>query len=131
MQKLIYSENVAGKLLAEVFSEAIINEDGFVHGAMVEVILRGQKIGVAEVVAMQFCPFNRLNDNLSFPITGKNAAHLARVLRLKYGSDHFAPDQRVSILTLRYVERDVLLHADLFKNHWQNIQEKYSKSNTY
>lgn len=122
MEQLEFSRNDNCKLFLEFFSCIRLHDaEKFKTGNVLEIVLKGQVLGTAEVMAVKPFPFKNLNDVVAFLDNGKPMQYLAAAIK------NMIPDVKEETLldhvVLRYETRDLDAQATLLMSWWQDVYD--------
>jgi hypothetical protein len=127
MNQIHFSHNWNGRLFLDHFSDVRIpDDDRFVVGNQLEVVLNRKVIGVVKIVAVREFRFKQITDVLSYLICGRNAAYLAEIIRRFYAQDHKLHAETVLVhLVFHYTSRDIPNQSTLLQEWWREKQDQH------
>lgn len=126
MQQLKFTNNPNGKLLLDVFGDIrLANAEKFSAGSLLEIYLRNQLMGIAEVIGYKEFSFQRITDCIAHMNCGKGAAYQAKMLNIYY-PEHapLRPEATMMHVVFRWKKRNLPYQAELMKEWWNNKLEQ-------
>ena len=125
MEKLEFSRNDNCKLFLEYFSCIRMHDAGLYKiGNTLEIILRGESLGQAEVVAVRTFKFAHLSDVVSYLDNGKPFQFMAAAIKKNHPETN--PDTELDHIVLHYTARNLDNQGNLLMAWWSDIYALHS-----
>jgi hypothetical protein len=122
LQTLDFSRNENCKLFQEYFSCIRFHDAGkFFVGNVLDIQLKGQSLGTAEVVAVRQCQYKHFSDVLSYLDSGKPLQLLAA--GIKKQQPDVTAETEFDHTVLHYISRNLELQATMIMAWYQDIYD--------
>lgn len=123
MHQIKFTSNPHGKLFLNFFMDVrLFDEEKYMVGNVLEVVLNSKVLGTAKVVAVKPFKFININDTFSFMNCGKHAAYQSALLERYYIHEaKMQPNTRLMQVVFHWEERSMELFESLIKEWWQKI----------
>lgn len=120
-QLIILKENPA-RLLGDHFPEILIdNRDILDQEAVFEIVYKGKVIGRAKLHYRIPYPAGSLRESQTFLIYNKPAHWLQLTLSNQLSEGQYNSQTQLVYCLFRWIERDLLVFEDLFKESWEAV----------
>ena len=125
MQQITFTSNPHAKLLLQFFMDVrLLDDEKYMPGNVLEVVLKGKVMGTAKVVAAKPFRYCRINETLSFMNCGKHPAYQASLLQRYYVNQvTMQPDTQLVQVVFEWQTRNIELQRELVQDWWQKIEE--------
>jgi hypothetical protein len=125
MQQIAFTSNPHGKLLLQFFMDVrLLDEEKYMPGNVLEVVLKGKVLGTAKVVAAKQFRYCRINETFSFMNCGKHPAYQASLLQRYYVHElTMQPDTQLLQVVFEWQNRNIEQQRELVQDWWQKIEE--------
>ncbi len=123
MQQIKFTSNPHGKLFLNYFMDVrLYDEEKYMQGNILEVVLNNKVLGTAKVVAIKPFKFCNLTDTFSFMNCGKHAAYQASLLEKYYVHEGpIVSETKLMQIIFHWELREMELFEFLLKEWWQKI----------
>lgn len=119
LPQIEFTRNDNCKLFLEYFSCIRPNDAAlFAHGNQVEVMLKGESLGIAEVVAVKVFRFIDLNDIVSYLDNGRPVQYMAAAIKKQYGAEN---NTELAHVVLHYIQRNLETQGKLLMDWWTDV----------
>ena len=125
MQQITFTSNPHAKLLLQFFMDVrLLDEEKYMTGNVLEVILKGKVIGSAKVVAVKQFKYSRINEVFSLMNCGKHPAYQASLLQRYYQHElTMQSDTQLMQIVFEWQTRNIELQRELVTDWWNKIEE--------
>ncbi|MES2457210.1 MAG: hypothetical protein V4594_16770 [Bacteroidota bacterium] len=124
MLQLKFSSNPNGKLLGDIFGDIrLADYEKFQSGNIIEIKLKKDVIGKAQVIGYKDFAFTRLTDTLSHMNCGREAAYQAKLLKNYYQG--LGDDSQLMHIVFKWVARYMEFQEALIADWWQSKRDQY------
>lgn len=129
MQIISFTTNPNGKLFNDHFGDIrLADADKYYNGNTLEIRLKNQMLGIAQIMASREFRFNQISDVLSYLNIGKPAAYQADLLKRYYQQEaSFTSDARFVHIILKYTYQNLNAHAAFLQDWWQTKLQQNPK----
>lgn len=119
LPQIEFSRNDNCKLFLEFFS-CIRPHDAelFTPGNQVEVMLKGESLGIAEVVVVKSFRFIDLNDMVSYLDNGRPVQYMAAAIKKQYAAEN---STMLDHVVLHYTQRNLETQGKLLMDWWTDV----------
>lgn len=125
MQVLEFSRNDNCKLFLEFFSCVRMHDaEKFAVGKELDIVLRGESLGIAEVMTVKTFRFVELSDVVSYLDNGKPVQFLAASIKKIYPDT--VENTQLDLVVLHYKTRNLEAQGNLLMAWWSDIYALHS-----
>lgn len=114
-----FSDNRLGKLLPDVLTTVRLHEGKYTPGAITEIQLSTNPIGVGKVMSVIQFKLKDMPDCIAFMDCGGNAEYLKAMLYKFYSNIH--EETVFDVVTIKWTVRYALPHQQTFTKYWGRI----------
>lgn len=127
MLELRFTDNFNGKLFLDLFGDIRMADDIYKVGTPVEVMLRNNFLGYAQIISRRDFSLKRLTEVASQINCGKGIMYQAKLLNSYYnGNKPMHPDTTLCQIVVRYTQKNMPVMQPLLHDWYENQKQLYT-----
>jgi hypothetical protein len=128
--QITFTDNPNGKLLLPVWQDCRLRDDAkYYAGASLIPVLKGNELGIVQVVAVRLFSYTKITDTFSFMNCGKHAAYQAALLQRYYQHQvkNWNSDLQLVQLVCKYTSMNMNYMETLYKDFYEKLNQQHGQ----